>query len=156
MRELPAFSSLNPIPYTPNPKPCSAGCSHTRCCMSSPGSCQSVARNLLQHNSARSARASRDGTKNDQVRERMEIKSRPGGEKTLGQILVEKGIIRQEQLDQALMIKAEQPGKYLGEILFEIGVPQEKINRALYYFNKRKTIGEILVDQKLITREQLE
>jgi len=39
------------------------------------------------------------------------------------------------------MIKAEQPGKYLGEILFEIGVPQEKINRALYYFNKRKTIG---------------
>ena len=86
----------------------------------------------------------------------MEIKSRPGGEKTLGQILVEKGIIKQEQLDQALMIKAEQPGKYLGEILFEIGVPQEKINRALYYFNKRKTIGEILVDQKLITRGQLE
>ncbi|HEX7540190.1 MAG TPA: hypothetical protein VF358_07815, partial [Syntrophales bacterium] len=86
----------------------------------------------------------------------MEIKSKSGGVKTLGQILVEKGIIRQEQLDQALKIKAEQPGKYLGEILFEIGVPQEKINHALYYFNKRKSIGEILVDQKLITREQLE
>ena len=86
----------------------------------------------------------------------MEIKSKSGGVKTLGQILVEKGIIRQEQLDQALKIKDEQPGKYLGEILFEIGVPQEKINRALYYFNKRKSIGEILVDQKLITLEQLE
>lgn len=86
----------------------------------------------------------------------MEIKSKSGGVKTLGQILVEKGIIRQEQLDQALKIKAEQPGKYLGEILFEIGVPQEKINHALYYFNKRKSIGEILIDQKLITREQLE
>jgi hypothetical protein len=86
----------------------------------------------------------------------MEIKSKSGGDKTLGQLLVEKGIIGQEQLDQALKIKDEQPGKYLGEILFEIGVPQEKINRALYYFNKRKSIGEILVDQKLIIREQLE
>ena len=65
----------------------------------------------------------------------MEIRSKSGGDKTLGQLLVEKGLIRQEQLDQALKIKDEQPGKYLGEILFEIGVPQEKINRALYYFN---------------------
>jgi hypothetical protein len=86
----------------------------------------------------------------------MVIKSRPGSEKTLGQILVEKGVINQEQLDRALAIKVDQPGKYLGEILFEIGIPQEKINRALYYFNKRRTIGEILVDQKLITPEQLE
>ena len=86
----------------------------------------------------------------------MDNKPRPGGEKTLGQILVEKGIIGRDQLDQALRIKAEEPGKYLGEILFEMGVSQEKINRALYYSNKRKTIGEILVDQKLITREQLD
>ncbi|MCU0553567.1 MAG: hypothetical protein MUF17_02195 [Syntrophales bacterium] len=86
----------------------------------------------------------------------MDNKPRPGGEKTLGQILVEKGIIGRDQLDQALRIKAEEPGKYLGEILFEMGVSQEKINRALYYSNKRKTIGEILVDQKLVTREQLD
>lgn len=86
----------------------------------------------------------------------MDNKPRPGGEKTLGQILVEKGIIGRDQLDQALRIKAEDPGKYLGEILFEMGVSQEKINRALYYSNKRKTIGEILVDQKLVTREQLD
>ena len=86
----------------------------------------------------------------------MDSKTRPGGDKTLGQILVDKGIIGREQLDRALQIKAEQPGKYLGEILFEMGVSQEKINRALYYSNKRKTIGEILVDQKLITPDQLE
>jgi len=86
----------------------------------------------------------------------MDSKTRPGGDKTLGQILVDKGIIGREQLDRALQIKAEQPGKYLGEILFEMGVSQEKINRALYYSNKRRTIGEILVDQKLITREQLD
>lgn len=86
----------------------------------------------------------------------METKAKPAPGKTLGQILVEKGVINQEQLDRALKIKADQPGKYLGEILFEIGVSQEKINRALYYSNKRKTIGEILLDQSLITREQLE
>jgi hypothetical protein len=94
--------------------------------------------------------------KTDNKEAAMVIKSRSGSEKTLGQILVEKGVISQEQLDRALAIKADQPGKYLGEILFEIGIPQEKINRALYYFNKRRTIGEILVDQKLITPQQLE
>ena len=62
----------------------------------------------------------------------------------------------EEQLDLALKIKDVQPDKYLGEILFQIGVPQEKINRALYYFRKRKTIGEILIDQELISSEQLE
>ncbi len=49
-----------------------------------------------------------------------------------------------------------QPNKYLGEILFRIGVPQQKINQALYYFHKRKTIGEILVDQQLVSFEKLE
>jgi hypothetical protein len=86
----------------------------------------------------------------------MVIKARPDSEKTLGQILIAKGIISQRQLDLALKIKDVQPDKYLGEILFQIGVPQEKINRALYYFRKRKTIGEILIDQELISSEQLE
>jgi hypothetical protein len=84
------------------------------------------------------------------------IKTRMGSEKTLGQILIAKGVISQKQLDLALKIKDVQPDKYLGEILFQIGVPQEKINRALYYFRKRKTIGEILIDQELISSEQLE
>lgn len=86
----------------------------------------------------------------------MEIKSKPGADRTLGQILLKKGFIRQEQLDRALKIKEEQPDKYLGEILIEIGVSQEKITRTLFHFNKRRTINEILVDQKLITREQLD
>lgn len=86
----------------------------------------------------------------------MELKAKPSAEKNLGQILVDKGVISPEQLEKALKIKAEQPNKYLGEILFGMGVSQEKINRALYYANKRKTIGEVLVDLELITREQLE
>jgi MSHA biogenesis protein MshE len=84
------------------------------------------------------------------------IKTRMGSEKTLGQILIAKGVISQRKLDLALKIKDVQPDKYLGEILFQIGVPQQKINQALYYFRKRKTIGEILIDQQLISAEQLE
>jgi len=84
------------------------------------------------------------------------IVSKPVPERTLGQILVANNTISQEQLELALKIKDAQPEKYLGEILFQIGVPQEKINRALCYSNKRKTIGEILVDQELVSSEQLE
>jgi len=61
----------------------------------------------------------------------------------------------QEQFDFALMLKNAQPGKYLGEILIQIGIPQEKINKAHYYSNKRKAIGEILIDQGLISQVQL-
>ena len=86
----------------------------------------------------------------------MVIKARPDSEKTLGQILIAKGVISQKQLDLALKIKDVQPEKYLGEILFRIGVSQEKINWALYYYNKRKTIGEVLCDQELISSKQLE
>ncbi len=67
----------------------------------------------------------------------MEIKSKSGGDKTLGQLLVEKGLIRQEQLDQALKIKDEQPGKYLGEILLLI--TREQLEEAL---SKQKKIKE--------------
>jgi MshEN domain len=82
--------------------------------------------------------------------------SRPGSEEKLGQVLVANGTLSQGQLDFALMLKDAQPDKYLGEILIQIGVPQEKIKKALYYSNKRKTIGEILVDQGLISSMQLE
>jgi hypothetical protein len=55
-----------------------------------------------------------------------------------------------------LKIKDVQPDKYLGEILFRIGVPQDKINSGLYYSSKRKSIGEILIDLHMISTEQLE
>ena len=80
----------------------------------------------------------------------------PGSDDTLGQALVANGTMSQDQLDFALMLKDAQPDKYLGEILIQIGVPQEKINKALYYSNRRKTFGEILIDQGLISQGQLE
>ena len=82
--------------------------------------------------------------------------SRPGSDDTLGKALVANGTMSQEELDFALMLKDGKPDKYLGEILVQMGISQEKINKALYYHSKRKTIGEILVDQGLISSVQLE
>ncbi len=76
--------------------------------------------------------------------------------KQLGEILLEKEVISKSQLDAALKKQNREKGKYLGQILMEIGVPQEKINQALLYYNKRKPIGQILIDLGVITPEQLE
>jgi hypothetical protein len=79
-------------------------------------------------------------------------------EKMLGQILVERGIISPEHLQVALDWQKEEKGKfkYIGEILIEMGIPQEKINAALDIYNKRKPIGQIFLDLKIITPYQLQ
>lgn len=77
-------------------------------------------------------------------------------EKPLGQILIEKNIITPAILDLALERQEREKGRYLGEILFEMGVPQDEINKALDRFNKRKSIGPILIELKIITPQQLE
>ena len=76
--------------------------------------------------------------------------------KQLGEILLEKGIISKSQLDAALKKQNREKDKYLGQILMEIGVPQEKINEILLYSNKRKPLGQILIDLGVITAEELE
>ena len=76
--------------------------------------------------------------------------------KQLGEILIEKNIISKSQLDAALKRQNREKGKYLGQILMEIGVPQEKINQILLYYNKRKPIGQILIDLGVINAEELE
>ena len=73
----------------------------------------------------------------------------------IGQVLLDKKIITQTQLDNALRTQALEPEKYLGEILCEMGVPQIKIIKALYYSHKRKAIGQILIDLEIITADQL-
>jgi hypothetical protein len=74
----------------------------------------------------------------------------------LSQDLVEKGILSQAALDLALKLQKMRKNQYLGEILQSVGVSQEKINKTLDYLNKRKKIGDILVDLGLITPENLE
>jgi len=79
-------------------------------------------------------------------------------EKMLGQILVERKIISPGYVQRALDRQKNQKGKYkyLGEILIEMGIPQEKINEALDVYNKRKPIGQIFLDLKIITPDQLQ
>jgi hypothetical protein len=79
-------------------------------------------------------------------------------EKMLGQILIERNIISPVDLQVALDRQKNQMGKYkyIGEILIEMGIPQEKINEALDVYNKRKPIGQIFLDLKIITPDQLE
>jgi hypothetical protein len=74
----------------------------------------------------------------------------------LGRALVEKGVITQAQLDEALSVQKFRKNEYLGEILHSMGVSQKKINKTLDCLNKRKKIGDILIDLGLITPENLE
>ena len=83
------------------------------------------------------------------------IKSGPAHQKTLGEILLARGLVSRAQLDLALRIKDVQPQRYLGEILCNLGVPQETILRTLYYSHKRRSIGEVLLDQEMISRDRL-
>ncbi|KPA13090.1 general secretion pathway protein E [Candidatus Magnetomorum sp. HK-1] len=76
--------------------------------------------------------------------------------KTLGQILLEHRYITKEQLDEALRIKEKNPDKFLGQILIDMGIPQSIINKALDSHRKRKPIGQILIEQNLINRKQLQ
>jgi len=74
----------------------------------------------------------------------------------LGEALVRKGIITQSVLDVVLEVQKHRKNEYLGEILQSVGVSQEKINKTLDFLNKRKKIGDILIDLGLITPKDLE
>jgi hypothetical protein len=76
--------------------------------------------------------------------------------KPLGKILLEKSIITPEQLMRALERQKLENGKYLGQIFLEMGIFQDEIHRALDSYHKRKKIGEVLVDAKILTSSQLE
>jgi len=74
----------------------------------------------------------------------------------LGQALVKKGIITHYELDMALDLQKHRKNEYLGEILQFMSIPQDKINKTLDCLNKRKKIGDILIDLELISPEELE
>jgi hypothetical protein len=73
----------------------------------------------------------------------------------IGQILVTKKVITAFELNEAMKRKEKEPNKYLGQILCEMGVPQSKIMKGIYYSNKRKQLGQVLVDLNIITIKQL-
>ena len=73
----------------------------------------------------------------------------------IGQILVTKKVITAFDLSEALKRKEREPNKYLGQILCEMGLPQSKIVKEIYYSNKRKQLGQILFERNIITEAQL-
>jgi hypothetical protein len=81
----------------------------------------------------------------------------PITDKMLGQILVERNVISPTHLQMALDRQKKGNGKYkyIGEILLEMGVPQEKINEALNASGKRKRLGEVLIDLGILTSDEL-
>jgi len=78
-------------------------------------------------------------------------------QKKLGQILVERNTMSPRHLQVALERQNQQKDqyKYIGEILLEMGIPQEKINEALDAYDKRRSIGQVLLDLRVITSEEL-
>jgi len=74
----------------------------------------------------------------------------------IGQILVKKKVITAWDLREAMKRKKQEPKKYLGQILSEMGLSQSKIVKCIYYGNKRKQLGQVLVELNIITAEQLQ
>ncbi len=74
----------------------------------------------------------------------------------IGRILIRKKIISEADLKAAMERQQQEPGKYLGQILCEMGFPQSRIVRAIFSNNKRKRIGEILVDRGALAQETLD
>jgi CRISPR/Cas system CSM-associated protein Csm2 small subunit len=85
----------------------------------------------------------------------MERKNGDRKKKPLGEILLEKYIITHEMLDFALELQKKEKGKYLGQIFLEMGVSQDQLNEILDYFQHRKKIGDILIEDKVILPAQL-
>lgn len=76
----------------------------------------------------------------------------------IGQALLEEGVITQAQLDRALRVQAllEQP-KQLGELLIELGyATKQAVSDAIAKHGRHMRLGEILVEQGLITMDTLD
>src|SRR5690606_459082 len=76
----------------------------------------------------------------------------------IGQILIEDGIISSEQLERALKVqKRLEQHRQTGEILVELGYATRKaIADAVKKYGHRLSLGDLLLEQGLITKNVLE
>jgi hypothetical protein len=74
----------------------------------------------------------------------------------LGQILLKRGLITQSQLDVALFVQKHRDNENVSEILKYLGISQDKIDIIRKNRDKRRKIGEILVDLGFISHKDLE
>lgn len=85
-----------------------------------------------------------------------EIKQAESSNEKIGQILLSKKVITTRDLDEALKRKKQEPNKYLGQILCEMGLPQSRIIKGIHYSSKRKQLGQVLFELNIITAAQLD
>ncbi len=76
----------------------------------------------------------------------------------IGKLLLEAGLISNQQLERALRVQhlVEEP-RQLGDILCDLGyIKRKELNDAISKYGAHLRLGEILVEQGIITRETLE
>ena len=83
-------------------------------------------------------------------------------DKQLGQLLIERGLLNTDQLNQAVTIQKEKGG-LIGEILLALGYVKKQdvawalaLQKGLDKKGTHKLIGELLVERGIISKEQLE
>lgn len=88
--------------------------------------------------------------------EQTPLQSPPPPRKTIGEQLLEAGLINEEQLEEAIE-RQKQYGGRLGDILAELGyVSEEQLDQLLGKPKMRLRLGEMLVHNGYITSHQLE
>jgi len=74
----------------------------------------------------------------------------------IGELLVQNGLVTQEQIDQAMAQKRNYPNKTLGQMLREMGLVQkEDLDNILDLHRKRQKLGEILIRNNIIDEAKL-
>jgi type IV pilus assembly protein PilB len=74
----------------------------------------------------------------------------------IGELLVERGLVTNQQIADALVQKQNSPNKTLGQVLREMGlVRKEDLDQVLDLHRKRLKLGEILVRQNIIDEAKL-
>jgi len=82
----------------------------------------------------------------------------PEEKKRIGDILVDRGLITKEDLEQALEVQTEGEDKYLGELLLDWNyIDKKKLEQALeIQKSNHKKLDEILVEKGYVPKKQLE
>lgn len=75
----------------------------------------------------------------------------------LGQTLISRGLITQEQLREALGVQEQQPELRVGEILFSLGYLNfGQLDAILVEVHQDIRIGQLLLVREFITRDELD
>ncbi|MDD2502042.1 MAG: pilus assembly protein PilB, partial [Geobacter sp.] len=76
--------------------------------------------------------------------------------KRLGELLIEQGLISQEQLDEALDMQKMFPDQTVGQLLCRLGYIRESdLSLVLDQKNKRRKLADIMLKEGLLDQQKL-